>query len=63
MAESNFYMDAATKAAKAEREGRYSFAALLWDSASYSALSKVNRHYAQNRVEYCQKQHEETSHA
>ncbi|PMS49935.1 ANR family transcriptional regulator [Vibrio parahaemolyticus] len=62
MAESNFYMDAATKAAKAEREGLYSYAAQLWNSASYSALSKENRHYAQARVDYCQKQNKEAEH-
>ncbi|EKO3919725.1 ANR family transcriptional regulator [Vibrio atlanticus] len=63
MAEFNFYMDAATKAAKAERAGKYSFAAQLWESASYSALYKKNRDFAQARSEFCRKQHEVSAHA
>ncbi|NOH26480.1 ANR family transcriptional regulator [Vibrio europaeus] len=56
MLESNYYMDAATKAAQAEKDGMFSIAAQLWESAKYSAMSKDNRHWSACRNEYCQHQ-------
>ncbi|EMK3377086.1 ANR family transcriptional regulator, partial [Vibrio parahaemolyticus] len=47
MPESSFYMDAATKAAEAEKAGEFSYASQLWESASYAALSGSNRRWSQ----------------
>ncbi|HAV1517140.1 TPA: ANR family transcriptional regulator [Vibrio parahaemolyticus] len=56
MSESNFYMDAATKAARAEKDGAFTFAKQLWESAAYSALCGQNRHWALARADYCRAQ-------
>ncbi|EID4424905.1 ANR family transcriptional regulator [Vibrio vulnificus] len=53
MSESNFYMNAATHAARAERDGSFTFAKKLWESAAYSALHAKNRHWALARADYC----------
>lgn len=57
MPESNYYMDAATKAAEAEKDGMFTIAAELWESARYSALSKENRHWSAARQDFCRHQH------
>ncbi|MBO0216224.1 ANR family transcriptional regulator [Vibrio sp. Vb2880] len=56
MPESNFYMDAATKAAEAEKAGEFSYASQLWESASYAALSGSNPRWSQARADLCQDQ-------
>lgn len=58
MFESNFYMDAATKAAHAERTEAFTYAEQLWESAAYSAVSKLNRHWAQARADFCRRQYD-----
>ncbi|MGR3221819.1 ANR family transcriptional regulator [Vibrio vulnificus] len=56
MSESNFYMDAATKAARAERDRSFVFAKQLWESAAYSALCGQNRRWALARADHCRAQ-------
>ncbi|MGR2850402.1 ANR family transcriptional regulator [Vibrio vulnificus] len=56
MSESNFYMDAASKAARAERDGAFTFAKQLWESAAYSALCGQNRRWALARADRCRAQ-------
>lgn len=56
MAESNFYSDVASKAARHEQDGEFSIAGQLWENASESALNVTNRKWARARADFCRYQ-------